>query len=189
MSPLPRTWFIKHAIVASLFTTIALSPPTVAFGKAIDLTVDAPGTATAGDGTGAAWAWPVDSPHPVVRPFIAPKTTYSAGHRGIDIAAYVGAILRSPADGVIHFSGFVVDRSLVSIDHGGGLISTFEPVFPALAEGTVVHRGEQIGALQSGHCGAPCLHFGVRLNGQYVSPLNYLGGIPHSVLLPTRRIP
>ena len=92
----------------------------------------------------------------------------------------------APADGVIHFSGFVVDRSLVSIDHGGGLISSFEPVLPSLAEGAIVRRGEQIGTLQSGHCRVPCLHFGVRLHGEYLSPLNFLGGIERSVLLPTR---
>ncbi len=96
----------------------------------------------------------------------------------------------------MHFVGVVVDRSVISIEHAGGLISSFEPVSSPLAEGVLVHRGEQIGTLraakagapQSGHCGAPCLHFGVRLHGQYVSPLNYLGGIPHSILLPTREI-
>jgi murein DD-endopeptidase MepM/ murein hydrolase activator NlpD len=36
------------------------------------------------------------------------------------------------------------------------------------------------------HCGSPCLHFGVRLNGEYVSPLLLVGAVPRSVLLPTR---
>jgi murein DD-endopeptidase MepM/ murein hydrolase activator NlpD len=138
--------------------------------------------------TTAGWSWPVDAPHPIVRPFIAPETPYAAGHRGLDIAAPLGAEVRAPADGTIHFSGFVVDRPLVSIDHGSGLISSFEPVLSDLAAGTIVHRGDPIGALQTGHCGAPCLHLGVRLHGQYVSPLLYLGGIPYSVLLPTRRL-
>ena len=134
------------------------------------------------------WAWPVGAPHPVVRPFEAPETPYAAGHRGIDIAATLGDIVRAPADGVIHFSGFVVDRAVISIDHGGGVISSFEPVVSPLTEGTVVHRGDPIGALQSGHCRAPCLHFGVRLNGRYVSPFNFLGGMERSVLLPTREL-
>lgn len=135
------------------------------------------------------WVWPLGGPRQILRPYIAPETPYAAGHRGIDIAATPAAVVRSPADGVIRFSGFVVDRYVVSIDHGGGLISSFEPVLSPLADGTVVHRGEPIGALQSGHCRAPCLHFGVRLHGRYVSPLNYLGGIERSVLLPTREIP
>ncbi|WP_443208538.1 hypothetical protein [Salinibacterium sp. PAMC 21357] len=40
--------------------------------------------------------------------------------------------------------------------------------------------------MQAGHCTRPCLHFGVRVEGEYVSPLNYLSGIPRAVLLPTR---
>lgn len=148
-----------------------------------------PATATTVTATRSTWTWPTDGTHPIIRPFIAPATPYSAGHRGIDIAAPAGAIVRSPDGGIIHFSGFVVNRSLVSISHGGGLISSFEPVLSELAEGTVVHRGEPIGTLQSGHCRVPCLHLGARLNSQYISPLNFLGGIPWSVLLPTRAIP
>lgn len=134
----------------------------------------------------ASWVWPVSAPHPIVQPFIAPQTQYSAGHRGIDIAAPADSIVRSPADGIIHFSGFVVNRNLVSIDHGGGILSSFEPVHSDLTEGTLVRRGEQIGVLQSGHCSTPCLHLGVRVHGHYVSPLNYLGPLAPSVLLPTR---
>ena len=136
-----------------------------------------------------AWVWPVAAPHPVVQPFVAPTTAYSAGHRGIDIAASLDAEVRAPASGIVHFSGFVVNRNLISIDHGGGVLSSFEPVLSDLADGTAVRRGQLIGVLQSGHCKTSCLHFGVRLFGQYVSPMNYLGGIAHSVLLPTRPLP
>jgi murein DD-endopeptidase MepM/ murein hydrolase activator NlpD len=56
-----------------------------------------------------------------------------------------------------------------------------------LSAGEAVSRGQLVGALLPGHCAlVPCLHFGVRLNGEYVSPLNYLGGIRRAVLLPTR---
>lgn len=146
-------------------------------------------SATTSSATQARWAWPVGEPHPIIRPFIAPSTQYSAGHRGIDIRAPIGSIVRSPADGVIHFSGFVVNRSLVSIDHGVGILSSFEPVLSDLAEGTLVRRGTPIGTLQPGHCSTSCLHLGVRVHGQYVSPMNFLGDIPRSVLLPTRAIP
>ncbi|MEO6943033.1 MAG: hypothetical protein ABI238_02920, partial [Terrimesophilobacter sp.] len=55
----------------------------------------------AGVGAGGSpdWAWPVDRPHPVVRPFTAPVTLYSSGHRGIDIAAADGTPVRAPASG------------------------------------------------------------------------------------------
>lgn len=141
---------------------------------------------TTGVATAAAWLWPLDEPHPIVRPFEAPETPYSAGHRGIDISGQIGSVVRAPANGIIHFSGFIVNRYVVSLDHGGGVLSSFEPVHSELAAGTLVRRGQPIGTLQSGHCRVPCLHLGARVYGHYVSPLNFLGGIPRSVLLPTR---
>jgi murein DD-endopeptidase MepM/ murein hydrolase activator NlpD len=126
-----------------------------------------------------------------VRPFVAPADRYGAGHRGIDLAAAPGTTVRAPAAGVIHFSGIVAGRPVLSVEHSGALLSSFEPVASALAAGTIVARGDPVGvvAASAGHCAASCLHFGVRLHGQYVSPLNYLGGIPLPVLLPTRALP
>jgi murein DD-endopeptidase MepM/ murein hydrolase activator NlpD len=147
-----------------------------------------PDSAHAATGATTSWAWPVPFPHPIARPFIAPATAYAAGHRGIDISAASGSAVTAPADGVVYFSGVVVDRPVLSIRHADGLVSSFEPVQSDLSAGTVVGRGEPVGRLLAGHCLIACLHFGVRLYGQYVSPLNYLGGIPRSVLLPTRAL-
>ena len=140
-------------------------------------------------GTTASWAWPVPVPHPIERPFIAPESAYGAGHRGIDISSTDEAVVTAPADGVVYFAGVVVDRPVLSIAHADGLVSSYEPVESDLAQGTTVRRGDNVGHLLPGHCSSICLHFGVRLYGQYVSPLNYLGGIPPSVLLPTRSLP
>ena len=132
------------------------------------------------------WDWPVDAPREVVRQFIAPATPYASGHRGVDLAAESGQLF-APADGVVHFAGVVVDRPVLSIRHPGGLISSYEPVESTLHRGDAVARGDPIGTVLAGHCIHTCLHFGVRLDGEYVSPLLYLGGIEPSVLLPTRR--
>ncbi len=132
------------------------------------------------------WRWPVDPPRSVLRPFIAPETPYATGHRGIDIRAPAGTVF-APADGVVHFAGTVVDRPVLSIDHGGGVLSSYEPVTSTLKAGDSVSRGDPIGVVLPGHCVSLCLHFGVRVDGQYFSPLAWLGGIPNSVLLPTRR--
>ena len=43
------------------------------------------------------------------------------------------------------FVGVVVDRPVITIDHGGGLRSSFEPVESTLAAGTTVGAGEVIG--------------------------------------------
>ncbi len=134
--------------------------------------------------TSPAWSWPLAPPHPVVRAYLAPATPYGAGHRGIDIRGTAGAEVRAPADGVVRFAGFVVDRPVLSIDHGGGVISSYEPVEASLRAGDRVRRGEVVGWLLSGHCTTPCLHLGARLDGAYVSPLLFLGGQPRAVLLP-----
>lgn len=141
------------------------------------------------EGAAARWHWPLGSPRMLLRPYIAPPTAYAAGHRGIDIGTTGDTRVLSPDDGVVHFAGVVVDRSVLSIRHAGGVISSFEPVTTELVAGDSIRRGDQVGVLQSGHCSTPCLHFGVRLHGEYLSPLVYLGGIPHSVLLPTRPLP
>lgn len=130
------------------------------------------------------WSWPVPAPHPIARPFIAPETPYSAGHRGLDIRADAGVEVRAPAAGVVHFAGFVVDRPVISIRHAGGVLSSFEPVEPLVATGDRVERGEVIGILLPGHCAAPCLHLGARIDGGYVNPLLFLGGLEHAVLYP-----
>ena len=85
--------------------------------------------------------------------------------------------------GVVHFAGVVVDRPLVTI-RSGALLVTVEPVDPAVSEGDRVEVGEAIGTLMPGHCPRACVHLGVRLAGEYVSPLLYLGGLQRAVLLP-----
>ena len=134
----------------------------------------------------ARWDWPSAAPHPLVRPYIAPENPYSSGHRGIDIDVGSADTVRAPTTGVVHFTGTVVDRPVLSLRHPGGLITSYEPVTSTLARGDVVIQGQVIGKVQEGHCLRPCLHFGVRLNGDYVSPLNYLSTTPRAILLPTR---
>lgn len=173
--------------LVALLLAFALLGPTAAAGSAAADAAPALDSAalpksTAGAGS---WAWPVAAPHPVVRPFVAPATPYAAGHRGIDIGA-PGTEVLAPADGVVSFAGVVVDRPVLSIRHAGGVVSSYEPVEASVAVGDAVTRGQLIGTLLPGHCAGLCLHFGVRVGGAYVSPLAFLGGIPRSVLLPTR---
>ena len=131
------------------------------------------------------WSWPLAAPRAVLRPFQAPATRYSAGHRGIDIEAGAGTEVFAPADGIVHFSGRVVDRSVLSIGHSGDLLSSYEPIDSPLGAGARVVRGQSIGVVaQGGHCDGSCVHLGVRLHGEYVSPMLLFGGIPRAVLLP-----
>ncbi|HXR44674.1 MAG TPA: M23 family metallopeptidase [Pseudolysinimonas sp.] len=152
---------------------LALVLPGSAAGPAVDETAMA-----------ETWAWPLPPPHVLARGYVAPPTPYGSGHRGIDIRAADGSPVLAPADGVVHFAGFVVDRPVLSIEHAGGVLSSYEPVTTDLAAGDAVRRGQVIGTLLLGHCALPCLHLGVRVDGEYVNPLLFLGGVPHSVLYP-----
>ncbi len=121
----------------------------------------------------------------MVGPFEAPASRYAAGHRGIDLVAGEGHPVRSPADGVVTFVGRVVDRPVLSIQHGEDLISSFEPVTATVSEGDRVLAGQVVGIVATGsHCTARCVHFGVRRHGQYISPMLFLGGLARAVLLP-----
>ena len=132
------------------------------------------------------WSWPVPPPIVVVAPFRAPPTPYAAGHRGIDLAVDPGAAIRAAAAGTVSFAGPVAGRGVVAIDHGGGVVSAIEPVAATVAEGAAVSAGDVIGTVSSGgHCAAGCVHFGVRIDGEYVSPFLFLGGLPRAVLLPS----
>ncbi|MGO4678729.1 murein hydrolase activator EnvC family protein [Microbacterium sp. 2MCAF23] len=157
-----------------------LGPATPGLGPAAEGRASAGGSSSLPDHD---WLWPIEGARSVLVPFRAPAHDYGPGHRGMDIAATGGA--RAPADGVIAFRGVVVDRPLLTIDHGNGLVTTFEPVQSELAPGTIVHRGEVIATLSTGgHTPAGALHVGVRWNGVYINPLLLFGDVPRAVLLP-----
>jgi murein DD-endopeptidase MepM/ murein hydrolase activator NlpD len=163
-------WFRMLALVLLVGTAVGGSPASAAA---------LPPTAQLG-----AWNWPVSGAHALARPYVAPAGPYGAGHRGIDLRAPLGASVLAPADGVVHFAGFVVDRPVLSLEHADGVLSSFEPVQTTLVAGDRVTRGQLIGTLLPGHCASPCLHLGVRVDGQYVNPLLFLGGVGWSVLYP-----
>jgi murein DD-endopeptidase MepM/ murein hydrolase activator NlpD len=134
----------------------------------------------------ASWDWPL-SPRPaVLRSFDPPDKPWLSGHRGVDLQAlHDGVPVISPESGTVSFVGVVVDRHVITIDHGGGLRSSFEPVESALAAGAVVAKGQTIGTLQPGHCGSlACVHWGVREGDAYLNPLEFVMDLRPSILLP-----
>lgn len=136
---------------------------------------------------GTDWAWPLAPPWRVLRGFEAPKTHYSAGHRGIDLAATPADAVFAPAASTVYFAGMVAGRPVLTLQPADGLLVSFEPVETSLTKGQAVNRGEQVAMVVSGgHCDGRCIHFGVRVDGEYVSPLLYFGGVPRAVLLPLK---
>jgi murein DD-endopeptidase MepM/ murein hydrolase activator NlpD len=122
----------------------------------------------------------------VIRAFDPPDSPYGSGHRGIDIAAPTGSIAVAPADGTVAFAGPVGGRLFLTIDHGGGVESTFSWVSVLeVRRGDVVRQGQPVARTGGGHTGdlIPGLHFGVRLDDAYVDPLAYLAPIDVSALI------
>ena len=142
-------------------------------------------TTTGRAGAAPSWQWPLAPRPPVLRPFDPPPKPWLSGHRGVDLDFAAGTQVLSPAAGTVSFAGVVVDRPVITIDHGGGLRSSFEPVESTLAVGAAVARGEVIGTVLPGHCpAAQCLHWGVREGEDYVNPLQFVLDLRPSILLP-----
>ncbi|MDQ4094536.1 MAG: M23 family metallopeptidase [Actinomycetota bacterium] len=154
-----------------------------------------PGTADAGDRspprTGM-FSWPLAGRPAVVRAFQAPAVPYGPGHRGVDLASVAGAAVLAAGAGTVLFAAVVAGRGVVSVEHPGGLRTTYEPVSATVAAGERVARGEQLGTVQLGHRGCTataCLHWGVRRDpGDYVDPLR-LVVMPRVRLLPVDGLP
>lgn len=162
----------------------------IAAAASPETTRDSPRTVTAPRETprvSPRWSWPL-APLRLVRAYEAPPSPYAAGHRGIDLAAPPGAIVTAPSEATVHFVGVVVDRPVLTLDHGSGVLSSYEPVVAeGLAVGDPVTRGLVLGVVGEGaHCSGACLHVGVRVDGEYVSPLLFFDRPPRSVLLPLR---
>lgn len=192
MSPLAR-WIVAVTLAVCVVLTCPLpaagsvgvvgaAPP-----RGVIVAAGAPAVVAADDvavPVSPGWQWPV-TPAVVAVPYQAPAHAYGAGHRGVDLQAEPGAPVVAPADGVISFAGTVVDRPLLTIDHGGGLVTTLEPVLPAVAIGARVAAGEVVGTVATGGHTAPgAVHFGVRDAGEYINPLLLLEAVPRAVLLP-----
>ncbi|MEI5583075.1 MULTISPECIES: murein hydrolase activator EnvC family protein [unclassified Agromyces] len=188
MTSAPRTLALVVGVAAALLLVVvppAAAGPAASRPAAHDATPTAPVHRASADG--GRWEWPIEPPVRVIAPFRAPPTPYAAGHRGIDLAAAPGTAVRAASDGVVAFAGPVAGRGVLSIDHGDGIVSAIEPVAASVPVGERVTAGQPVGATTAGgHCGEVCAHFGVRVHGEYVSPLWFLGGLPRAVLLPPR---
>jgi murein DD-endopeptidase MepM/ murein hydrolase activator NlpD len=136
----------------------------------------APSTAAAAPPS-ALWVLPLSGAAAVTRPFDPPPTPYAAGHRGVDLAGAVGMPVLAAGAGTVAFAGLVAGRPVVSVQHAGGLRTTYEPVIASVAAGQVVARGSPVGVLTAGHRGClaeACLHWGLRRGEVYLDPLSLL---------------
>jgi murein DD-endopeptidase MepM/ murein hydrolase activator NlpD len=172
-SPPPRTPLVGLLLVASLLLATVLC---VGQGTAAGAPLGAPSGGSP-PGPVERFHWPLAPPHPVLRPFQPPSTPFGPGHRGVDLGGSVGEPVLAAGGGLVLYAGPLADRSLVSIEHPGGLRTTYEPVRPTVRVGQYVSRGQVIGVLLAGHPGCPatapvvCLHWGVHRDRVYLDPL------------------
>ena len=98
-------------------------------------------------------------------------------HNGIDLAAASGTSILAAYDGDVVAADYSSSMgNYIMIDHGGGLYTIYMHASALyVSKGQSVYKGQTIAAVGStGRSTGPHLHFSVRLNGNYVSPWNYL---------------
>jgi murein DD-endopeptidase MepM/ murein hydrolase activator NlpD len=130
--------------------------------------------------------WPLrPEPPAVTRPLDAPKPDWRRGHRGVDLAGVPGQPVYAAGPGTVVFAGLLAGRAVVSVQHPGGLRTSYEPVEAAVRPGQLVDTGTPLGRLKAGHPGCPapaCLHWGAMWGparrADYVDPLGLLAGTP-----------
>lgn len=132
--------------------------------------------------TGGAFRWPCPSSTRVTSDYgtrVSPMSGASSNHKGIDIGASSGADIIAAADGTVTAASYSsAAGNYVMIDHGGGLYTVYMHASSLLVSpGQTVSAGDVIAKVGStGISTGSHLHFGVSLNGSYVSPWSYLGG-------------
>ena len=116
---------------------------------------------------------------PIVDPWRPPTTPYGPGNRGIDIGTVPGAIVVSPADGVVTFAGMVGDSRFVVVQSADGIRITIGFLAAVrVRSGQTVRRGQAIGRAGTS------VHVGARVDDDYLDPTPlFSGGPPHVRLI------
>jgi len=109
---------------------------------------------------------------------VSPFTRRNVFHRGLDIMAPRGSLVRTAGSGKIIRSGYdSTFGNIVVIDHGYGYRTIYAHLSETLVTaGEIVKKGHRIGRVGStGRSTGPHLHFEIKVNGVSVNPIRYLG--------------
>jgi murein DD-endopeptidase MepM/ murein hydrolase activator NlpD len=125
----------------------------------------------------------------VLDPFRPPERPWLPGHRGVDLLAAPGTEVLASGAGIVLWSGLLAGRGVVSVLHGDGRRTTYEPVEAEVGIGDLVGAGTRIGRIGVGtsHCAGvvSCLHWGLlTATDDYLDPLSLLGPAGRPRLLP-----
>lgn len=122
----------------------------------------------------------------IVRLYDAPDDPYAPGHRGVDVAAPLGSPVRASADGVVSFAGNVAGNLTVTVDHAGGVKTSYSYLGAArVGRGQRVQRGDVVGEVGRGHDASlpPNVHLSARRNSVYFDPLELYVGTGYADLV------
>jgi murein DD-endopeptidase MepM/ murein hydrolase activator NlpD len=135
------------------------------------------------------WTWPVPSSHTITSYFgnrFHPVYHVYRFHAGIDISAPFGSAVVAARSGTVlmvvnpvqgsNYGGYGYGNYIV-IDHGDGISTLYGHMKQTLVRPyQTVSAGDRIGLVGStGTSTGAHLHFEVRINGDPVNPLNYVG--------------
>lgn len=129
---------------------------------------------------GGMFAWPCPSYKRISDDYgnrMHPTLGIEKFHNGIDLAAPAGSPILAAYDGDVVAAAYSSSMgNYVMIDHGSGLYTIYMHASALyVSKGQSVSKGDTIAAVgTTGRSTGNHLHFGVRLNGSYVSPWNYL---------------
>ena len=129
---------------------------------------------------GGVMAWPVPGYTRITSAFgmrTHPITGIYKLHTGTDIGAPMGANFIAANDGIVTYAGYNgAYANMVIVDHGGGSTTLYAHGSEILVEvGMTILQGTPILKVGStGYSTGPHAHFEVRINGQYVEPLDYI---------------
>ena len=129
---------------------------------------------------GGMFAWPCPSSKRISDEYgnrMHPTLGVEKFHNGLDMAAPSGSSILAAYDGDVVAADYSASMgNYIMIDHGSGLYTIYMHCSALyVSKGQSVSKGQNIAAVGStGRSTGPHLHFGVRLNGSYVSPWNYL---------------
>jgi murein DD-endopeptidase MepM/ murein hydrolase activator NlpD len=146
--------------------------------------------ARSADGSRTGFVAPLRGELVVLDRFRPPDRPWLPGHRGVDLDAAPGDQVLAAGAGIVLWAGDLAGRGVISVLHGDGRRTTYEPVTALVGVGDEVRSGTALGVLAAGvsHCGGipSCLHWGlVTADEGYADPLTLIGRAGRPRLLPT----
>lgn len=128
---------------------------------------------------GGMFKWPAPSYTRISSPFgwrTHPVYGDQRFHNGVDMAAPGGSPILAAYDGTVAAAGYSSTMgNYIYLNHGSGLVTIYMHASALYVKaGQNVSKGDKIAAVgTTGTSTGNHLHFGVRLNGSYVDPMNY----------------